>query len=336
MFDNMQTVCLKTCIVFVLAALTLATVTAREESRTDFVAIVDNRHLRSTELDQRVDKILMTKELEVPADEDNKAFRRYTEGKIVGNWVNISLLAAEAEQRGFSVSQEGLDENLEKLREEYAPNLDISVALQRAGYTRDEYMNEMRDALLGEKLIHNYVSKKYSTQQLEEIYKKNRSNFIKPPQVHVLHIFKSLNTPESGQKKKDVRKSLQELRKRAKKGEDFRELAKHSDALSRSKGGDLGWLSPSNRLPEPINALVFKVKPGKVSKVVEDDKGYGYHLIKVLDKKPASGLTFEDARQDVEVYLFEQTKETLLQQLKQKHRVIINLNGIPESIAFQD
>ena len=47
-------------------------------------------------------------------------------------------------------------------------------------------------------------------------------------------------------------------------------------------------------------------------------------------------LTFEEAEDDVEMYLFDQLKNQLLEKLKLQHRVITNLGGIPESIAFTE
>jgi parvulin-like peptidyl-prolyl isomerase len=192
----------------------------------------------------------------------------------------------------------------------------------------------MRDAILGEKMIHEYVSQKYSEAQLRKLYDENKSLFIKPPMVKVLHIFRNLSGYETKDELKQIEKEMEQIRKKALRGEDFRQLARGSDGLASTRGGDLGWLTNTNRLPEPINALIFKVKPGKISKVTLDDKKLGYHLIKVEDKKPISGTTFEEARQDVEAFVFNQTKQALIEQLKQKHRVIINLGGIPEHIAF--
>ncbi|MCD6386178.1 peptidylprolyl isomerase [Candidatus Sumerlaeota bacterium] len=306
----------------------------QEKIRTDIVAIVDHRYLRKNELKIRTDKLLAQNKSNRKDTESEQAFRRFTEGKIVKEWVNIALLAAEAEKRGLRVTDAELQEKLDQLHKEYAPNLDIESALKKAGYTRDQFLQEMRDAILGEKLVHDYITKHYSEKQIREFYNKNKALFINPPMVRVLHIFRALTGNESKKELKAIYKEMQALRKRALQGEDFRELAKESDALSRYRGGDLGWLTPANRLPAPINTLIFKYKPGEVSKVILDKKRYGYHLIKVVEKKKATGVTFEEARQDVELYLFNQVKEKLIEQLKHQHRVIINLSGIPESVAF--
>ena len=300
--------------------------------RTPFVAIVGNRQLTSQELKERCDKLLSVQDRPVTKNETEESFERYTEGKIVEEWVEIALLAVEAEKRGFNVSEQELEEKVKKIKDEYAPKIDLVTALHRAGYTQDEFKSEMTDALLGEKLIHDYITKTYTETQMRQVFLQNQALFIKPPRVRVYHIFRSLSGTESRAIREKIRKEMEAIRERANKGEDFKVLAKESDALSKTRGGDLGWLTATNRLPEPVNALIFKTKPGKVSKVILDDKQLGYHLIMVEDKKPATGLTFEEARLDVEQFLFNLVKDQMIEQLKRQHHAIINLGGIPESI----
>ena len=304
------------------------------KTKTDIVAIVDNRNLRRTELVNRVDKFLATLKNDSQPEKTEEAFRRFTENKIVEEWLEIALLAAEAERQGLVVSKDELSQKLEQLHKELGTNKPIDELLHRMGYTMEEYQREIYDAMLGEKLIHDYVKKKYSEKTLRDIYNKNKEEFIRPPEAHVLHIFRAFSGTETKGEKQRVYQEMEELRKRALKGEDFEQLSQQADGLSRGWGGDLGWLSPRNRLPEPINALVFKLNPGKISKVEADKKGYGLHLIKVLEKRRASGMTFEEAQQDVETFVFNQERSRLIEQLKRQHRVIINLNGIPEDIAF--
>lgn len=305
-------------------------------AKTDIVAIVGNRYLLRNELKRKVDKLLAKDTAQSSNEDDEIAFRNFTEGKVVEEWVNTTLLALAAEKQGLKVSAEELQQKLEQLQADYAPNLNVEIALERAGYTRDEFLQEMRDALLGEKLLRDHINKLYTEKQLREIYNQNSALFIKPPQAQVQHIVYILKGTETKEEKKQIYNEMNALRQRALNGEDFEKLVSASQTDSRYHYSNLGWLPPTNRLPEPINGLIFELKPGQVSKVTLDKKELGYHLVKVLAKKRASGLTFEEARPDVEAFLFAQEKERLLEQLKRQFRVVINLSGIPESIAFPD
>lgn len=81
----------------------------------------------------------------------------------------------------------------------------------------------------------------------------------------------------------DARNRLRLLRERIVNGADFAELARlHSDDLSAAKGGDLGWLSPGDTVPEFERAMEA-LKPGEVSQPIQSP--FGWHLIQVLERR---------------------------------------------------
>lgn len=81
----------------------------------------------------------------------------------------------------------------------------------------------------------------------------------------------------------DAFNRLRLLRERIVNGADFAELARlHSDDLSASKGGDLGWLSPGDTVPEFERAMEA-LKPGEVSQPIQSP--FGWHLIQVLERR---------------------------------------------------
>ena len=110
-----------------------------------------------------------------------------------------------------------------------------------------------------------------------------RGNTVKliVQQTHAQHILIRLNEVVSEQ---DAIQRLSGLKDRIELGNaDFGDLAKqHSDDGSAAKGGDLGWLSPGETVPEferAMNAL----QPGEVSGPVKTP--FGMHLIKVLERR---------------------------------------------------
>lgn len=100
-------------------------------------------------------------------------------------------------------------------------------------------------------------------------------------QTHVRHILIRLNeiTSES-----DALNRLKELKRRVELGgESFAELARqYSDDASAAKGGDLGWLSPGDTVPEFERAM-DALKPGEISDPVRTP--FGYHLINVIARR---------------------------------------------------
>lgn len=78
--------------------------------------------------------------------------------------------------------------------------------------------------------------------------------------------------------------TARELRRRLLAGEDFAQLAKEysDDKASAVDGGDLGWVSPGQMVPEFEQALA-KLEPGTISEPVKS--GFGWHLIQVLERR---------------------------------------------------
>ncbi|MEO8003382.1 MAG: peptidylprolyl isomerase [Betaproteobacteria bacterium] len=99
-------------------------------------------------------------------------------------------------------------------------------------------------------------------------------------QTHARHILIRLNEVVS---EADAKQRLVNLKERVENGTSFAELARlQSEDASASKGGDLGWLSPGDTVPEFERAM-DALEPGKVSDPVKSP--FGYHLIQVVERR---------------------------------------------------
>jgi peptidyl-prolyl cis-trans isomerase SurA len=110
-------------------------------------------------------------------------------------------------------------------------------------------------------------------------------------QTHARHIL--IKTSELVSEN-EAKLRLQEIKRRIDKGADFAEEAKlHSEDGSASQGGDLGWLSPGETVPEFENAM-DALKVGQVSGLVQS--GFGWHLIQVQQRRNTD-VSVEQKRQ---------------------------------------
>jgi peptidyl-prolyl cis-trans isomerase SurA len=110
-------------------------------------------------------------------------------------------------------------------------------------------------------------------------------------QTHARHIL--IKTSELVSES-DAKQRLQEIKQRIDKGANFAEEARlHSEDGSAPQGGDLGWLSPGETVPEFENAM-DALKVGQVSGLVQS--GFGWHLIQVLERR-STDVTVEQKRQ---------------------------------------
>ena len=164
-------------------------------------------------------------------------------------------------------------------------------------------------------------------EELRALYNRNPASYVRPPRVRAVHVFCPLTGKESSAEKKERREFMENVRKGARKGGDFRVLAAQADPSWRVIGGDMGWMPEDNRLPKPINKLLFKLKVGAISDVEETE--YGYYIIRVEEKQSMTGRNFEEARQFVMDSLFDVVREKVLEDARKNHRILINISGIP-------
>jgi peptidyl-prolyl cis-trans isomerase D len=129
---------------------------------------------------------------------------------------------------------------------------------------------------------------------VERAYNDNIDQYSTPEQVRASHIL--LKT--EGKDDATVKAKAEEILKQAKAGADFGELAKKNseDEGSAKNGGDLDFFTRGRMVPE-FDAVAFTLQPGQISDVVKSQ--FGYHIIKVTDKKPGTRRTLAEMRQQL-------------------------------------
>jgi peptidyl-prolyl cis-trans isomerase SurA len=133
-------------------------------------------------------------------------------------------------------------------------------------------------------------------------------------QTHVRHI---LIRVADGESEAAARQKLLDIRQQIEAGGDFAQFARtYSQDGSASQGGDLGWISPGETVPEFERAM-NNLKDGEISEPVRSE--YGYHLIQVEGRREAEGSIQKQmdlARQAIGQRKAEQAYSDWLRQLR--------------------
>jgi peptidyl-prolyl cis-trans isomerase D len=129
---------------------------------------------------------------------------------------------------------------------------------------------------------------------VERSYNNNVEQYTTPEQVRASHIL--LKT--EGKDDAAVKAKAEELLKQAKDGADFADLARKNseDEASAKQGGDLDYFGRGRMVPE-FDQAAFAMQPGEISDLVKTQ--YGYHIIKLVDKKVATTRTLAEVRQQI-------------------------------------
>ena len=184
-------------------------------------------------------------------------------------------------------------QRLQFLKQYIATELFYDTA-KRRGYDRDKEIIrqtfESKKGLMVEKLIAEEIrgTVQIDTADIRLYYKAHKEEYQAPERVLVRHILLSTKT------------KAQDLLNRMERGEVFEKLAQveSEDVNSRPYGGEIGYITHEGFIPgigksEDFANAAFKTKVGKVGGPVKTDAGW--HLIKVVEKKKAGQLSYEEA-----------------------------------------
>lgn len=152
----------------------------------------------------------------------------------------------------------------------------------------DEFKQPERRKIQYVSITPKDVAPKISDADVEKYYTEHLKEFETPAQVHAVHLLVRVADTGGSEAEDRARAKVAEAIKRAKGGEDLGKIAREmsEDPGSKDKGGDLGWVSKGDMVPQFEQAL-FALKKGEIS-AEPVRTPFGFHAVKALDIRPAS------------------------------------------------
>ncbi len=204
------------------------------------------------------------------------------------------------------VTEEDVIDQIKEMASQQQPPLslaDFKSLIAAYGQSFDEVKQRIRRGLSYQKLVEaQFVGKINVTEDdAKKYYSENKSKFETPEQVRASHILIKTDSADPNadpnQVKAKAKAKAEGLLKQIRDGADFATLAKaNSDGPSAPKGGDLGFFSRGQMVPD-FEKAAFELKVGQVSDIVQTQ--FGYHIIKAVDHKDAAVIPFEQAKDDI-------------------------------------
>jgi peptidyl-prolyl cis-trans isomerase C len=239
--------------------------------------------------------------------------------------VEQKLLAQEARRFGIQANELRVAQMMQAVEQQAGGRESLEASLK----TRGSSIEAMQAMMTEMDLARSFVEKQIlptitvSDEDVTAFYADNPELFLADEQVHARHIIFEAAQDADAQTVVETRAKAEEARKRALAGEDFAELARElSEGPSAPKGGDLGFFSRAQMAPT-FAAASFDLEPGGISPVVRTT--FGFHVIKVVEKRPAGKLPFDEVSEHLRSNLVQQkTGETvgkLLESLAEKATV---------------
>jgi peptidyl-prolyl cis-trans isomerase C len=247
---------------------------------------------------------------------DDNEIRERALDQLIGS----ELLYEESKREGISIDDKTVDEKLAQWKKQFPSEEEYRKALEEANLSEERMRADIKKDLAIQKLIiDKFVNKTTIPEKdMKDYYEKHPDMFKQPEQVQASHILVKTSAEPTESEKEEALKKIREIQEKVKAGEDFAELAKaQSQCPSSAKGGDLGYFGRGQMVP-PFEKAAFSMKPGEVSDVVTTQ--FGFHLIKVTDKKPETTVPYDEMKDRISQFLKQEKVQKEVKELVDKLR----------------
>ncbi|MGI6130579.1 MAG: peptidylprolyl isomerase [Bacillota bacterium] len=250
-------------VIAVVAALAVVAIVWVVVTRATAVAIVNGQRITRREFVNRLEQV--------------------TGEQVLSDLINEQLIEQAAKKAKITVTSAEVEAEMEKLREQIGPSFESVLA--QYGMTTEDLRKNMELNLLVFKVSTKDIT--VTDEALMAFFEENKSDYDQPEMVRASHIL-----VEDEEKAKEIQSKLAE-------GADFAELARNesTDPMSAAEGGDLGFFARGRMVAE-FEKAAFAMSPGQTSAPVKSE--YGYHIIRVTDRKDAHEATFDEVKEDIE------------------------------------
>jgi peptidyl-prolyl cis-trans isomerase C len=223
--------------------------------------------------------------------------------------------------------QQSMASMTEPQRRDYALNYLIDLKLAAKAADKDKLgdsdafkkrLGYLRDRALMEELLQKEAKSAVTEDRLRKLYDDTAKNLKPEEEVRARHILV---------KTEDEAKKVEEW---LAKGEDFAKLANElsTDPGSGKQGGDLGFFGRGQMVPV-FEETAYKLEPGKVSPPVKSQ--FGWHVIKLEEKRTRPVPPFEQVRPQIENYVVRTSQQDLVLKLRNDAKVERTDAGKPQT-----
>jgi peptidyl-prolyl cis-trans isomerase C len=284
------------------------------------LARVNGEEITKVDFDRLITNMEASARQPVPAERRDEIFR-----KALDELVTYKVLSQETRARKIAVTDEEVESTIKQMRSQLPNEQEFKKALAARGVTLEKLKSDTRLDMSINKMMEAEAANQPAPGdvQVRDFYDKNPDKFKQDEACRASHILFKVEESADAATKKKAKDQADSVLKEARAGADFAELAKkYSADGSAQQGGDLNFFTKGQMVPA-FDQAAFALKPGQISDIVTTQ--FGYHIIKVTERRTASTVPFEQVSARIKEYLTEQQKqqkvEAFIESLKQKAKI---------------
>ncbi|OGR03064.1 MAG: hypothetical protein A2511_08570 [Deltaproteobacteria bacterium RIFOXYD12_FULL_50_9] len=290
-----------------------AAATEKKDSTNKKVALVNGTPIFKQDFDRAM--IGVTQRLAMTGKKVEGADLDKLKTEILDNIIGGELLYQEGLKKGIKSDETKVSQEFDNLKQKFPSPEQFGSWLKEMNLNESAIKADFRKRIVVQQFIETEFSSKISAADAEvkAFYDNNPQFFQKSEEVKASHILIRVPADANEDTKKEAHKKIEAIQAKLKAGGDFATLAKEqSDCPSKEKGGDLGSFGKGQMVP-PFESAAFALKVGETSDIVATE--FGYHIIKVTEKQPASTLNFDEVKGQI--------KQMLVQDKIQKEIILL-------------
>jgi peptidyl-prolyl cis-trans isomerase SurA len=293
------------------------------------VALVNGEVITLSELDQMGQPLYQKVRQSSTAGEREEKLKK-ARAEVLDRLIENRLLEEEMKKQKIEVPERDVDAAIQDvLKSSKLTENDLKKVLAQEGFTYSAYRQRVRDELGKMRLISREIKSKIVIEEavLRDYYQKNPEKFTDPLEIKIQQIFFPVPRDASREETAVVKREAQAILERARKGEDFSELArKFSKGPEARDGGLLGYFKHRELMPE-LEEAGIKLRPGEISDLVRSP--VGFHILRVLERKGGEPRPFAEVQFKIREELSEAEAQKKFEQwikdLKSKAYIEIRL-----------
>ena len=233
--------------------------------------------------------------------------------QVLQAMISKYVLLQKYREMGLSVDPDRVEQEFQKVKDQYPSEADFNNALTEQGYDTARLRKEITQSLQVYKIQQEVVADVAVTDdEMKRGYNANLDKFTQPESVRARHILVQVEANASEEQKAEAMKKIEAIQAELSGGADFAEVAKaKSEGPSGPNGGDLGYFTADKMVP-PFSTAAFALKPGETSGIVETQ--FGYHIIKVEERKDPWLPSFDQVKDSLEPQLLQQKQQMVFEE----------------------
>ncbi|MFM8981335.1 MAG: peptidylprolyl isomerase [Spartobacteria bacterium] len=263
------------------------------------VATVNGKDITSTQLQDIFNAAVQSSGMKVADLSAAQQLGGYTQ--LLNDLIDRQLLLGAASKE--EVSDEDVQDEIKKFKSQFPDEAIFDAQMKQAGMTPEKLQNDVREELKIRRWMESQIkAPEVSDADAKSFYESNIKEFEQPETVKASHILFMVDADAPADVVKQKEEAAKKATARAQAGEDFTTLAKElsEEPGAKESGGDLGFFPKDRMVPEFANAA-FAQNLNDISAPVKTQ--FGWHVIKVTDKKAAGTVPFNEVDDQITSYL---------------------------------